>query len=134
MCHRVAERFELAVRGLSCGLCACERILTAATLRDVSDELRCADQPARAVAYGRVGYRDVDEAAILVHAYGLGALDFAGCSALQNLDLLGFSTRRNQRRHSAPDHFLGGIAEQLMSTFVPAGDDAVECGADDGVV
>ena len=59
---------------------------------------------------------------------------FATLEPRENFRFFLLALRRNKHRNGPADGFLGRVAEQALSAFVPTGDNAVKVFADDGVV
>src|SRR5450830_157818 len=54
--------------------------------------------------------------------------------ASQDLDLFALALGRQQTQHGLADHLVGPVAEQVLSSRIPAGDDALRGLADHRVV
>ena len=84
----------------------------------------------------RNGQGNIQQRAVLAPPNGLEMIDalatFADGSRMSGLFLN--TVRRNQHRDRLADRFPSRIAEQALGAPVPAGDDAVQILADDGVV
>src|SRR5262249_55921987 len=107
----------------------------ALSLRDVARDLRRTDDGAVFIPDRGDGERDVEQGAVFAAAHRLVVVDtLAAADARQDGRLLVLALRWNQDGHRAADRFRGGVAEQLLRTQVPTGDDPVQVFADDGVV
>jgi hypothetical protein len=103
--------------------------------RDVSRDLRGADNLARRVTNGRDGERDIEAAAVLRRAHGLKVLDpIPGTEACENLAFLVATLGRDQHGDRLPDRLAGGVAKQMLSACVPGQNDALQGLADDRIV
>src|SRR6185437_4663811 len=58
----------------------------------------------------------------------------AGADLAEDLVFFIVKPSRDQAKNRLADHLVGGIAEDLARAFIPAGDDALEIFADDGIV
>src|SRR5262249_47918684 len=104
-------------------------------LGDVTRNLGCANHLAIRIQYRRDAERNVDKAAIFALADGLVVFDaLPAPNAVEDLGLFILATIGDEQRDRFADHLLGGVAKQLLGSAVPAGDDAVEVFADNGVV
>src|SRR5262249_55572608 len=103
-------------------------------LRDVTGDLRGADDPSPRILDRRNTEGDIQERSILAHADGLVVLDpFAAADALENLPLLVPAVGRNDERDRLTDHLAGGIAKETLRAGVPGRHDAIEILARDGI-
>ena len=104
-------------------------------LADVAGDLGGADDRALRILDGRDGQRNIDQAAIFALAHGLVVLDaLARADALDDGVFFALQIGWDQGLDRFADHLFGQIAENPLRALVPAGDDAVEVLADDGVV
>jgi hypothetical protein len=104
-------------------------------LGDVARNFRRADDLALSIFDRRDRQRNIDAASILVLTQGFEVLDLLSPpDALENLQLLILPVRWNENRDRFADYFFRRISEYPLRALVPAGDNAVEVLADDGVV
>src|SRR5204863_288413 len=103
--------------------------------RDVARDRRGADRAALGVEDGRDGNRHFYGRAVLAHPCRVVVLDVLPApQALEHPGELVDAVRGSEHGDRLPDHFVGGISVELRRRRVPAGDDSLQCLADDGVV
>src|SRR5215831_13424758 len=104
-------------------------------LSDVSSDFGCADYLASPVLHRRHGNRNVDERSVLAATYGLIVFDsLALADAPENVGFLVVTIRWDECENWRADHLLRSIAKETLGPLIPAGDNAVEIHADNGVV
>ncbi|MGA2594043.1 MAG: hypothetical protein ABSH32_29420 [Bryobacteraceae bacterium] len=104
-------------------------------LRDIARNLRCANDFAVRIEYGRDSQRYLQELAILGAPYGFVVVHAPALSDLVK-DSKHFVAAAGGRknRYGLANGFLGGVAKNSFCRFIPGGNDAIEIFADDGVV
>ena len=109
--------------------------LEGSPLRDVTSNLRGADDATRRVADGRHREGHINPLAVLRPPYRLEVVDpFTSPDARDDIVFLRKPLLRNDQR-DVPAHRLGlGPAEHALGSPIPRRNDAVERLADDGVV
>src|SRR5947209_3666575 len=117
------------------GLAVSKRALDEHLVGDVVPDGRDAHDFAGGETDERDGQGDVDPPAVLPDALrGELADRFAGSHSLDEAGELMAPVVRSEEADGLADHLVGAVAVDTLRTTIPAHDDAVEGGADDGVV
>ena len=112
-----------------------EPVLGALVCPDVARDRRSADDRAFAVANGRLGERDRDEAPVLFHAAAFVILDPLSLSnPLQDRRVLIPVILGDEGGERLPHDLLRGVPVESLRGPIPARHDVIEVAADDCVV
>src|SRR5882724_5261429 len=110
-------------------------LLDATGFGDVAGNFGSADNGTAGITQRGNSDRDENLLAVLAKAVGFEMNDrFAFGDTTENVSFLGPTIRWQQHIHVTADGFGDGIAEDAFGAGIPAGDDAVEGLANDGVV
>ena len=104
-------------------------------LGDIPRDFGCTNHLAGAVLHGGDGNRNVNKRSIFAATHGLKVLDpLAQADAPENVWFLVVTIWWDDREDGRANHLFGRVAKESLCTLVPAGDNAIEVFADDGVV
>src|SRR5579875_1593602 len=116
-------------------LAGSQRALGALLLGDVMGDFGRSDYVAGLVANRRNGDRDIDSLAVLSKAHSFKVVDaFAASESGKDASFVGGQFGRNDFYDGLADHLIGGISEEAFGGRVPAGHDALQVFADNGVI
>src|SRR4029453_7055299 len=104
-------------------------------IRNVSGDLRCANDSAVSVMNGGDRQRDIQTFARLGHSHGFVVLDTLSTTyPAENMGLLLYRFGRNQHRNRSANRFGRTVSEEALRRRIPRLDDTLQIFTDDRVV